>query len=307
VIPGAGLGYLLNPDGSSCYGRSPGADHALHDNSLATDFAVGNGKFDTPMIPALGEPAFGDFAGGISFLAPATGLIRALDLALPEYQGGQDLLGAWDVKSGQFRPGFPSPVNDLQFLTGPSVADIDGKPGEELVGGSSSLDLNALTSTGAAVPGWPKLTTDWTVANPVIGSFGGSADKVVVDLTRSGYLLAYRTTAPVCSPGSWPRFHHDDANSGDYARDATPPGHPYRARLAGQTLALTAPGGDLLCGRAARYRVVEDGKTLSRVPAPAEAGARQTITLPGRVKRYVSVRAVDEQGNVGPALVVRTR
>ena len=30
---------------------------------MQTDFAVGTGKFDTPSIPAVGQPAFGNFAG----------------------------------------------------------------------------------------------------------------------------------------------------------------------------------------------------------------------------------------------------
>jgi hypothetical protein len=198
-------------------------------------------------------------------------------------------------------------VNDLQFLTGPSVADIDGSPGEELLGGSASLDLNALNATGGAVSGWPKLTSDWTVANPVVGPFGSLPGKVVVGLTRSGYVLAYRTGAPACSPGSWPRYHHDDANSGDYSRDATAPGRPYGASLSGRTLAFTAPGDDLLCGRATRYKVVEDGTTVTGVPAPADSGTRQTLTLPANVKRSVSIRALDDQGNAGPPLVVGTR
>jgi hypothetical protein len=118
-------------------------------------------------------------------------------------------------------------------------------------------------------------------------------------------VLAYKTGAPACSPGSWPRFHHDDANSGDYSRDATPPGKPYDAVLAGRTLTFTAPGDDLLCGRATRYEVTEDGTPAGGVPAPADAGTRQALTLAAGVKR-VTIRAVDEQGNAGPALVVKT-
>ncbi len=49
-------------------------------------------------------------------------------------------------------------------------------------------------------------------------------------MTRSGYLNGYSTGAPACSPASWPRFHHDNANSGDYSRDATLPGKPTRVR-----------------------------------------------------------------------------
>jgi hypothetical protein len=144
------------------------------------------------------------------------------------------------------------------------------------------------------------------VANPLIGSWGGLNGKVVVAMTRSGYLLAYKTSAPACSPSSWPRFHHDDANSGDYSRDATPPGKPYDAALAGRTLSFSAPGDDLLCGRATRYEVVEDGTAVYGAPAPGDPGTRQTLTLPAAVKRSLTIRAVDDQGNAGPPLVVRS-
>jgi hypothetical protein len=167
------------------------------------------------------------------------------------------------------------------------------------------------------VPGWPKLTSDWTVANPVVGPFGAGAHKAVVGLTRSGVVLAYTTSAPDCSPGSWPRFHHDDANSGDYSRDATPPGRPYDPSLSGNSLTFTAPGGDLLCGTATRYEAVQSSSTINGAnfasatalpgaPAPAAAGTRQTLTLPPGHARYIAIRAVDEQGNVGVPLVVKT-
>ena len=38
----------------------------------------------------------------------------------------------------------------------------------------------------------------------------------MVDVTRSGLINAYATDAPACAPASSPRFHHDNANSGDY-------------------------------------------------------------------------------------------
>ena len=88
-------------------------------------------------------------------------------------------MAAWNPASGDFRPNFPVRMNDLQFLTGPSVADIDpGSPGEEMVAGSAYLDLQAYTGLGKPVAGFPKLTADWMVANPLIGSFG-SLDKKV--------------------------------------------------------------------------------------------------------------------------------
>ena len=134
-----GPAYVLNPDGTSCYGDDPSSGKP---NALESDFSAGPGQVDHPVLPAVGHPAFGDFGGSApTLLAPAAGVQRALDLVLPEYQPtGQDFLAGWDSSTGQFRPGFPAAVNDLQFLTGPSVADIDGLPGEEVVEGTASQD-----------------------------------------------------------------------------------------------------------------------------------------------------------------------
>lgn len=318
VMPDAGIAYVLNQNASSCQGN--GADGKP--NGLATKGAKNPQNRDSPIFAAVGQPAFGRFPHGTAFLGPTTGLVRALDVAASEYQGGQDSIGAWDAASGQFAQGFPAPVNDLQFLTGPSVADIDGKPGEEVLGGTSSLDLNAFSSSdGSSVPGWPKLTADWTIANPTIGSFGSrdtdsSARKVVISLTRSGNVLAYRTAAPACSPSSWPRFHHDLANSGDFSRDAIPPGRASGVHVAGGRLIFNAPGDDLLCGIARRYRVVSAdrpidpssfarGRPVPGAPAPAAPGTSQSVALP-RYGRYIAVQAEDDQGNLGPVASVRT-
>jgi hypothetical protein len=322
AISAAGPGYLFNPNGSSCYGRSPDPQGRQQDNAMQTDFATGTGKYDTPSIPAVGQPAFGSFAGGTSFLVPAAGVLRALDLAANEYQGGQDFMAAYDPSNGQFRSGFPSPVNDLQFITGPSIADLDGQPGEEVVGGTASLDLFAMNSVGTsfAPQRWPKLTGDWTVANPAIGSLGtldtsSTSRKVVVGLTRSGSVFAYKTTALGCSPSSWPRFHHDNASSGDARRDAISPGKPFSASVTGNTITFNAPGDDLLCGTADSYQVVTSdtrittsnfrkATSLGGAPAPAAAGTQQSYTVPAGAKRYVAIRARDERGAVGRPLVV---
>ena len=316
LIPDGGPGYIVGADAQSCYGK----DGEGHDIALAADAAAADRR-DAPTIPAVGHPAFGRFGpgGGVSFLSPTTGVLRALDLAANEYQGGEDSISAWNVDTGQFLPGFPTPVNDLQFLTGPSIADIDGKDGEEAVGGSAYLDLAAVDSTGHPVSSaWPKLTSGWMVANPTIGAFGSSDRKVVVAMTRDGQLFAYRTDAPVCSPGSWPRFHHDNANSGDLERDAVLPGAVGDAHVADRAVAFTAPGDDGTCGTAAAYEVVQSdapvtgsdvasAEHVTGAPVPVEAGGRQTVPLTDVSKRYVAIRAVDEQGNVGRTVSVEVR
>ena len=253
-------------------------------------------------------------------LGPATGLIRSLDIGLNEYQGGQDFAMAWDASTGQPRAGWPLIVNDLQFLTGPAAADIDGQPGDEVIGGTASFDLFAANNTGQPVSGWPKLTGDWTAAVPTIGSFGtvdtdNGVHKRVISLTRSGYLLAYDTAAGPCTDSSWPRFHHDNANSGDYSRDAISPGKPTGESLSGpggpRVITLDPPGDDLLCGTASKYQVVtsddpisdavdfRSATPLSGASAPTGPGTPQTFQVPAGAHRYVALRGEDEQGNVG--------
>jgi hypothetical protein len=315
VSAAAGFAYLVGANGQSCLGQSSGKD-----NPLAIEFGAGPVKYDTPSLAAVGQGSFGalDPATGPAFLTPVAGLVRALDAAVNEYQGGQDLLGAWSTQTGQFRTGWPTPVNDLSFLTGPSIADIDGLPGEEALGGTASLDLNAFSASGTPVSGFPKFTADWMVTNPAIGSFGSdetdaATHQTVLAATRAGPLFAYDTAAPACSPASWPRFHHDNANSGEFERDAVSPGKPTDVNAGSGAITFKAPGDDLLCGKVDHYEVVTSveppasdlsGGTSIPGPAPADPGSAQTLALPPTVRRYVAFRGVDEQGNVGRAVVI---
>jgi hypothetical protein len=234
------------------------------------------------------------------------------------------MVGAWIAESpdGQMRPNFPARVNDLQFLNGPAIADIDGLPGgqEEMLEGTAHNDLAAYTGAGTPVgSNWPKLTSDWMVTTPLVGSFGtldveDTARKTIVAVTRSGALYAYAAPAGACSASSWPKFHHDNANSGDARRDATSPGKPFEPSFSGAVLSFRAPGDDLLCGKAAGYELVHSDEEISGgnfdsreplagAPAPAEPGERQSFEVPAG-RRFVGIRAVDEQGNVGRPLVI---
>jgi hypothetical protein len=260
------------------------------------------------------------------FVAPAAGIQRALDVVLPDYQGGHDYLVAWNTFTGRFAPGWPVEVNDLSFLTGPSIADVDGVPGDDVVHGTASDDLQGLNAAGGDLSSsWPKFSGDWTVANPVIGSFGTldvdpGSTKVVIGMTRSGRVSAYSAGAQACTSASWPRFHHDNANSGDSRRDAVPPGKPMGAQLGNEYgsgyLRFDPTGDDLLCGRPARYEVRTSDSTITAENfASAERwdndwvgdyyGTKRVFT--DGSKRYVAVRAVDDQGNVGRPLSVKVR
>ncbi len=315
VSPDAGPAYLLNPNGSSCYGSSGGHDTTLNTNATTSNGAVD----DTPAFAAVGEPAFGTLDDRTMMMFDqGAGLLRALDVVVNgEQRGGKDYILGWDAASGQFASGYPAVVNDLGFLTGETIGQITAASGtQDVVGGTASLDVAAYDASGhPASAAWPKLSGDWLVATPTLGPFGtlgfrGGSPKDVVTITRSGTLSVYTTPAPACSPSSWPDWHHDIANSGDYDRDAVPPGVPANLSLSGRTLSFLAPGGDDGCGTASSYQVVSSrtpitaasfasARSLRRVPRPAAAGSTQRLTLPRGAGRYVAIRAVDEQGNLG--------
>jgi hypothetical protein len=322
VSPDAGPAYLLNQNGSSCYGSTNGQY-----NTLQTNVSSGNGrKVDTPTYAAVGYPSFGTLDGStISMFDQGSGLLRALDVAVNgEQKGGQDFILGWNPSSGQFAPGYPAVANDLGFLTGETTGDITGQaPAQEVLGGTASLDVQAFNAAGQpASSAWPKLSGDWLVATPTLGTFGSlaylkGARKDVVTITRSGTLSVYRTPAQACSASSWPNWHHDLANSGDWRRDATPPGVPSSVTFSHGTITFAAPGGDDECGQATRYQVVTSSQpispssfaarhALSVALKPVAAGKMQHFKLPSGAKRYVAIRAVDAQGNVGLPAVVDT-
>ena len=316
VIPAAGLGYIVDANGQSCYGR----DGEGKDNALPSE---GGDAADQPFLPAFGHPAFADIGGVSLFLAPAAGVKRAVDVVLPEYQGGNDYLVGWNTGTGEVAPGWPAEMNDLQFLTGPSIAEVDQAPGADIVAGSAHHDLQGFTAAGTDLVGWPKVTGDWTVANPVIGSWGtqdydATATKVVVGLTRMGRIQAYEVPAKACAAAPWPQFHHDPANSGDARRDAVAPGAPHDEVLTSGDFSFTAPGDDLLCGTVTRYEArtsdapltaenfeSASGLTISGAGVLKPAGQKQTMYLAGpQMKRYIGVRAVDDAGNVSRPVII---
>ena len=69
-----------------------------------------------------------------------------------------------------------------------------------------------------------------------------------------------------------------------------------------------------MCGNVDHYEVVQSNGTItpsnfasqepaSGAPAPTAPGTTQSMQIPPERRRFVAVRAVDEQGNVGPPAV----
>jgi hypothetical protein len=222
VFSAAGPAYLLKADGTSFYGSDPNGYKVMQTEGGSSTTP------DTPSIPSIGEGAFGDLtgAGQLSFAAPGAGIGRLLAIVFPEQQlNADDHISAWVAQTGTFQPSFPHHMEELQFLTGPSIADVGGAPTPEIVEGSAGYFLHAYDVTGTEPLGWPKFTGGWQVANAAIGDVDGDGLNEVVTLTREGNLYVWDTTAPAGAQ-EWPKKRHDLRNTGNYEEPAGQTGNP---------------------------------------------------------------------------------
>src|SRR5438094_4466507 len=235
VFSAAGPAYLLNADGTSFYGSDSSGNYRVMQTEGGSSTSP-----DMPSIPSIGEGAFGDLTGSgqLSFAAPAAGIGRLLAIVLADQQlTADDHIDAWLATTGNFQPSFPHHMEDLQFLTGASIADVGGAPTPEIVEGSAGYFLHAYDVTGTEPSGWPKFTGGWHVANPAIGDVDGDGLNEVVALTREGNLYVWDTTAPA-GPQQWPKKRHDLRNTGNYNEPQGLTGIPTTT-----TTSTTLPGG----------------------------------------------------------------
>ena len=327
--------YVFNGLGQSFLGNTPSGVP----RTLGIDvFGAQATAIDAPAVPSLGGGALAEMNGphtGFQFLAPTAGLGKLVDANLPAHQTpSENQLGVWDVTladgsvaSGQLSAAFPRLVNDLQFLTAPAVADIDGDGLPEALEGSGVYDLHAFDIQGREPSGWPKLTGGWTTATAAVGDIDGDGHLEVVTVTREGWLFVWKTTAAECSGTPWRKNHHDAWNTSNYAVDARAPA-PLRTQdtsvssAAGGavTLGLQAvPGDDLYCGAPARFDLryaaepiitAADFAAATRFeirgqpeqPGRSRSGSLQlqapTSFAPGRF--YLAAQVLDAAGNRSP-------
>src|SRR5438128_1031515 len=219
VFSYAGPAYLLASDGTSFYGSDPSGNYLV----MATEGYPASNSPDTPSFAALGEGAFGALAapGVLAFAAPAAGLGRSLAVVLPEEQlTADDHTSAWVALTGKYLPAYPHHIEELQFLTGPSIAHVGATPLPQVVEGSAGYYLHAFDANGVEPTGWPKFTGGWHIANPAIGDVDGDGMNEVVVLTREGNLFVWDTAA-AARREEWPKKRHDLRNTGNYQE---PPG-----------------------------------------------------------------------------------
>ena len=274
IMSAVGPGYILKPNGTSYLGT--GVDGKPLTLSMTAAGPLSNSPA-LPSIPSIGMPIFAPLnspdAPGISFIAPATSLEKALDAALPNKQPlAQSQLDAWNTTTGTMQAAFPQVMNDLEFIVQPIAADVGGDDaGTYVISGSATSDIRAINGLGQEAPDFPKFTGGWMVNSPSFGTWGDLANQVLVAGTRDGDLFIWSTPTTRCaSSGPWPRQHHDLYNTDNL--DAT--GAPAFA-----------------CGAGASSPHAESPPAPSGQPAPSRPittpPTSRSLPLPDQLKKFL--------------------
>ena len=176
------------------------------------------------MFPLFSHPSIGDLDldGTPDIIVTGGSLTLAGALA----GGGkrpngpqQQLIAMWSGKTGRMMPGSPVVIEDYTFLLNHVIADVSGDDFPEVITGSGGYFLHAADACGREPAGWPKFTNGWIAATPAVGDIDGDGAKSleVVTSTRTGWLFAWKTRGKATGVVQWESFHHDNANTGNYA------------------------------------------------------------------------------------------
>jgi hypothetical protein len=283
---------LLTPEGEPSLGRLDDLPRAL-----AVDFPGRGfpsipstaGSPDAPFFAALGSGAFGDLTGdGLpEYVAPTGGLRKLLDVIAPAQQGqlpdpdsfvvegvlAHHQLTAWSPRDGALLPAFPRPMEDMQFIGSPAIADVDGDGVPEAINGSGVYLVHAYRADGTEPPGWPKFTHGWHIGSPTVGDVDGDGRSEVVAVTREGRLYVWDTPAPATEASiPWPGFGRDRRNTKNGASGVSSLAGPVDP-LAGLGWALETIAADLEALAASLPQ--PDATVLARSPAPFLLGLAQ--------------------------------
>src|SRR5690606_34633039 len=83
---------------------------------------------------------------------------------------------AWNSTDGKAVIGFPQVVDDWQFISSPTSADIDGDGNVEVLVGTGGYRVFGFDFEGNQPANWPKFTGGWIIASPTIGDFDGDGN-----------------------------------------------------------------------------------------------------------------------------------
>jgi len=181
--------------------------------------SLSNAAPSDALMPIFSHPSVGDLDqdGTPDVIVAGEGLSALENMEVTAPKPAEHLLGMWSGKTGEMLPGSPHVIEDYSFLTSQAIADITGDDYPEVIAGTGGYFVHAVDGCGREAPGWPKFTGGWITATPAVGDVNGDHSLEVVEATRDGYLYAWSTRGTDTGVVQWESFHHDNANSGNYA------------------------------------------------------------------------------------------
>jgi len=309
-----------------------GTTFSTMSGALAGTGAGGDGNEETPE-GGLGKPTDGpvrsytghgsfadvDADGVPDYLAGTVGIgIATVALSSGAALPFDHYLSAWNALTGLHKPAFPRVVEDWQFFTSPSVADLDGAAGglPEMIVSSGGWFVHAFNALGVEPAGWPKFTGQWVVTTPAVGDVDDDGALEVAVATRLGSVYLWDQPGNACNGDrGWRKFHHDEWNSGVLGRDTRRPARPTDLAATtsggGVTIRFIAVGDDGRCGTAHEYRLFSSASPITlatlasatplAVPAPAPGGSAEALVVtPPNGHLFFALQVVDEAGNRSP-------
>ncbi|MFN8643388.1 MAG: hypothetical protein U0802_17645 [Candidatus Binatia bacterium] len=241
--------YVFRHDGVGYFGRHPtGQDRTLESER----FGAASNATDKPTFGGLGAVTLARFAGTAAGYRAARADRRTgqadrqpgSSAPVPGREPPRGVVGLQRRRHARRSPvalRLPHQVTDLQFLAGPSVADVtgDGLPRRSP---ARACRHPRRRRRRREAPGWPRFTNGWMVQGPAVGDLDGDGRLEVVATTREGHLFAWRTDGDECGAIPWRRWHHDEWSSSNAGTDARPPAslRPQRSRRAPPTRTASA-------------------------------------------------------------------
>jgi hypothetical protein len=229
--PGVQTGFSEPANQGPCYDEDAGTQTPCGNGAqVGVDptsiFGAGSAatRPDT-MFPLFSSPSVGDLdQDGVPDIITSGG---SLSVAGNTTGGGtpahppQYLLGMWSGATGHAFYGSPVPIEDYVFLVNHAVADITGDNYPEVMLGTGGYFVHAVDACGCEASNWPKFTNGWIIATPAVGDIDGDHSLEVVTGTRDGNLFAWHSKGTDTGVIQWESFHHDGANTGNYATALT--------------------------------------------------------------------------------------
>ncbi len=228
--------------------------------------------------------------------------------------GGSGRIGLWHGKNGTLFPGFPVDISTQEsgqsfIVRGtPCLGDITGDGIPDIVVGTQTASVYAVSVAGEVLPGFPLKALDNIEGGPLLWDIDGDGHTNLLFGSFDKNVYAFDTPGifnPVSCP--WPMFRHDQRNTGFVATSFATPLEPALAGLAARmtpegvelSWRFGVDGSSAMAGWLVRRQALPDGvEELLAAPSRSGGGVVTLVdgsALPGTRYSY-RVSGIDRSG-----------